>query len=293
MQDVRRLLGVKSIHWKVKQMSLQRFGHVMRMAIDRPTKKAILGWLPALETNPRNRKKTRNTPQYWRRLLREAGINPTVLDRLTENRKTAGHNSQTDGAPRQLGEESRPLKRWNNRKPTNRIVELQKRPLACPHCQKECGNAGGLGIHIKRMHGKSEALFKCTGCNIPFKSEATRKNHERICTGEKMMGTSKKCQTCQKVVTATNFARHREMCSSNQTCPQEPARVYRPKNVPCPGCQNPISATNLARHRRIRCSSINYLATKVLNAVQRGCRGQEESVPSEKGESYQSQRQNH
>ena len=122
--------------------------------------------------------------------------------------------------------------------PTNRNVQLLRRPIACPHCQKECGNAGGLGIHKKRINGKSEALFKSTRCSNTFKSEATRKNHERTCTGEKMMGTSKKCRTCQKVVTAKNFARHRKLCSSNQTYPQEPARVYKPKYVPCPGCQD-------------------------------------------------------
>ena len=200
--------------------SLQRIGHVMRMANDRPTKKAILGWLSALENTPRNRKKSRITPQYRRRLVREAGLDPTELDRLTENKKT-----WRDIVPKRM----ELLEHWEKDQghykdgitgtPTNRNVELQKRPLAFPHCQKECGNAGRLGIHIKRMHGKSEVLFKSTRCSNPFKSEATRKNLERICTGEKMMGTSKKFRTCQKVVTATNFARHRKMCSSNQTCP--------------------------------------------------------------------------
>ena len=88
MHDVRSSLGVKSKHWKVEQRSLQRIGHAMRMANDRPTKRAILGCLPALENTPRNRKKTRNTQQYWRRLVREAGIDPMELDHLTENRKT-------------------------------------------------------------------------------------------------------------------------------------------------------------------------------------------------------------
>ena len=65
----------------------------MQMTNDRPMKKAILGLEAALESchlenTPGNRKKTRSTPQNWRRLVREAGIDPTELDRLTENNKT-------------------------------------------------------------------------------------------------------------------------------------------------------------------------------------------------------------
>ena len=188
--------------------------------------------------------------------MREAGIDPTELDRLTENNKTwrdivARRMEHLENWEKNRGH----YKDWIIGTPTNRNVELQRRPLACPQCQKECGNAGGLGFHIKRMHGKSEALFKCTRCSNLFKSEATRKNHERTITGEKMMRTSKKCRTCQKVVTATNFARHRKLCSSNQTYPQEPARIYKPKYLPCPGCQKLISATNLGRHCLICCGS--------------------------------------
>ena len=86
MQDIRNLLGIRSVQWKIEKRSLQRIGHVMRLNDDRPVKRAVQGWIPALETTNRSKKKCRNTPQYWRRLVTEAGIDPNDLDRLTENR---------------------------------------------------------------------------------------------------------------------------------------------------------------------------------------------------------------
>ena len=49
MQNVRNILGVKTIRWKVERRVLKRIGHVMRMDNERATKAATLGWLQKLE----------------------------------------------------------------------------------------------------------------------------------------------------------------------------------------------------------------------------------------------------
>ena len=72
MQKIRNLLGMKSVQWKVVKRSLQRIGRVMRLNDERPTKRTVQGWISLLETVDRQRRKCRNTPQYWRRLLTEA-----------------------------------------------------------------------------------------------------------------------------------------------------------------------------------------------------------------------------
>ena len=87
MQEIWNTLGIVSIQLKIKNRSMQRIGHVFRLDNERPVKRAMLGWLLAREQTCRNRKKTGSTPQYWRRLIREAGIDPNNRDRLTAERK--------------------------------------------------------------------------------------------------------------------------------------------------------------------------------------------------------------
>ena len=83
-QDIRNQLNIKTLQWKIEKRSLEQIGHVLRMDISRPVKAAVLGWSPALETIPKERTKTRTTPQYWRRLVKEAGID---LGKYTKDRK--------------------------------------------------------------------------------------------------------------------------------------------------------------------------------------------------------------
>ena len=88
MQDICNQLNIKTLQSKIEKRSLQRIGHVLRMDSSRPVKAAVLGWSPALETIPKERTKTRTTPQYWRRLVKEAGLNPSDLGKYTKDRKT-------------------------------------------------------------------------------------------------------------------------------------------------------------------------------------------------------------
>ena len=89
MADVRKELGVRSIRWKIEKRVLERIGHVLRMEDDRMTKAVVLGWMKELESWEKPKGRRRKTVFYWRKLLREAGIDWTNLKALTEE---GGHN---------------------------------------------------------------------------------------------------------------------------------------------------------------------------------------------------------
>lgn len=49
MGDVRKMIGVKSIEWKIKRRMLERIEHVMHMGNERLTKEIVLGRWEELE----------------------------------------------------------------------------------------------------------------------------------------------------------------------------------------------------------------------------------------------------
>ena len=87
MQDVRNSLGVKSIRSKVEKRVLERIGHVMRLEDDSIVKISALGWLSDLEDFAKMRGKKKKTVLYWKRLLKEAGLDYTKINQLTKDRK--------------------------------------------------------------------------------------------------------------------------------------------------------------------------------------------------------------
>ena len=87
MQDVRNQLGVKSVKWKVEKRVLERVGHVFRLGDDRMVKAATLGWVRDLEGVKKVPGKKRKTVLYWKKLLKEAGMDWTKVGELTKDRK--------------------------------------------------------------------------------------------------------------------------------------------------------------------------------------------------------------
>ncbi len=83
MHDVRKDLGIKSIRWKVEKRVLERIGHVLGMEDDRTVKATVLGWMKDLEQVDKTRGSKRKTVLYWKKLLREAGIDWTNIGQLT------------------------------------------------------------------------------------------------------------------------------------------------------------------------------------------------------------------
>ena len=86
MQDICNQLNIKTLQWNIEKRILQRIGHVLRMDCARPVEAAVLGWSPALETIPKERTK-RGSLQYWRRLVKEAEINPSDFGKYKKDRK--------------------------------------------------------------------------------------------------------------------------------------------------------------------------------------------------------------
>ena len=87
MWDVRCKLGVKSVRWKIEKRVYERIGHVMRMSDDREVKAVVLGWYEGLEGENKVAGFKRKTVLYWKRLLKEAGVDWTDIERKTSDRK--------------------------------------------------------------------------------------------------------------------------------------------------------------------------------------------------------------
>ena len=86
MEDIRTLLGVKSIRWKIEERVLERVGHVMRMGNERMTKAVVLGWYEQLEGRPKMAGRKRKTVLYWKKILKEAGEDWTNVELRTSDR---------------------------------------------------------------------------------------------------------------------------------------------------------------------------------------------------------------
>ena len=82
MFGIRKLLGIESLRAKIERRSLQRLGHVLRMPNDRLTKKVCFGWYRREE----RRKGKQTTIYYWRKLVREAGLDPDNVEMYARDR---------------------------------------------------------------------------------------------------------------------------------------------------------------------------------------------------------------
>ena len=87
MVDVREEFGVKSLRWKIEKRVLERIGHVVRMDDGRMVKAVVLGWMAELEKWDKMAGRSRRTVLYWRKLLREAGVDVVEISSLAKDRK--------------------------------------------------------------------------------------------------------------------------------------------------------------------------------------------------------------
>ena len=265
MQDIRNQLGTKTLRRHIEKRSLERIGHVLRMKNDRGTKAAILGWLRTLENYNKTPGKKRKTILYWKKLLKEAGIDWTTAGEVAQDR---------DRWKQLVTKRIKLLDEWDHQKgnmvtgpPIQRNVPRSEEgnPLECnfPGCNKVCKSRGGLAIHKRRMHDeeKQKLDFRCPKCGASFKSENTMINHSKQCGGAVASREDlRRCEKCNREVSKSNIARHRRACTAGEGSGgargevrhDNPggARVYVPVQKPCPRCGRVLSATNMARHLR-------------------------------------------
>ena len=127
-------------------------------------------------------------------------------------------------------------------------------------CNKVCKDKTGLAVHRKRMHEVSshKVIFNCDKCNMSFKTESNKKNHQKVCGGVAAdRPDQRKCNKCNKSISVSNIARHIKKCTvtieAGQPQPDRTAtaaRVYRPNYKTCENCNRLLSSTNMARHQK-------------------------------------------
>ena len=258
MQDIRTELGIKSIRWKIEKRCLERLGHIMRMEDDRIVKAVTLGWMESLESVEKVPGKKRKTVLYYKKLVREAGMDYTRIGQLTGHRKEWRKRinkrmKHLDKWEKQRGKMNREEKiERNSQLPviTNLICDFQG-------CNKVCKSKAGLTVHRKRMHEVSthKVKFKCDKCNMSLSSESNKKNHEKVCGGIATENPDQRiCFKCNKSINKSNIARHIRTCNAagqrQQIVTETVARVYRPNTKPCDNCNRILSSTNMARHQK-------------------------------------------
>ena len=255
MADVRRELGVRTLRWKIEKRVLERIGHVLRMEDERMTKAVVLGWMKELERWEKPVGRRRKTVSYWKKLLREAGIDWTDLAEVTKDRK---------GWKRLVKVRMERLDKWEKcqghkwvgeRVERNERREAAETGFECKVCRKVCKSKGGLTVHRRRMHEVSvrKKEFKCEDCEEVFGQEANMLNHRKVCSGVVASSKERRKCACGKEYSKTYFPRHRRVCPVGvEEVVQERPRVYRGKRVVCV-CGVEMAATNLARHKREVC----------------------------------------
>ena len=149
MEDVRRELGVQSVRWKVEKRVLERIGHVLRMEDGRLVKGVVLGWWDKLEEVPRvlGRRRSRKTMIYWKKLLREAGVDVARIGELTADRKRWREIVRKRMKRIQEWEWSRGHK-WTGQRVLVRNATVEERreganEWECDVCGKVCHSKGG------------------------------------------------------------------------------------------------------------------------------------------------------
>ena len=217
MQDVRNCLGVRSVRWKIEKRVLERIGHVVRMGNERLTKAMVFGWYEGLEGKAKKKGMKRKTVLYWKRILKESGVDWTDVERLCGDR---------DGWRACVRERMEHLHRWE-RQLGNRYVweggedALERNvgrviELVCKYegCGKVCRSKGGLVQHQKRIHRAppERVMFECGRCGMRCETEVARINHERSCMGGSVRERQRVCEECGEWVNRGNYARHVRGC---------------------------------------------------------------------------------
>ena len=231
MEDVRRELGVRSLRWKIEKRILERIGHVM-MGDERMTKAVVLGWLGELEKWPKSKGRKRKTVMYWKKLLKEAGIDWTNLGELTKDRKEWKKIVKERMAVLETWEKSRGHHWRGEVVERNVVATAAPTEFVCSVCGKRCKSKGGLVIHRRRIHEVSskKKMFRCEGCQEEFGQEANLWNHKKVCGGGGASSGDRRVCACGKEFAKSYIAKHRKKCEVVARAPealQRQPRVYK------------------------------------------------------------------
>ena len=257
MTDVRARLGIRTVEWKVEKRVLERIGHVIRMGNERLTKAMVLGWYERLEGRSKMVGRKRKTGLYWKKVLREAGMDWTDVERMASDRKV--WKERVNARMSHLyGWECQKGHRYEWGADENRLERNVKRVnvLVCRYegCGRVCKSRAGLTMHEKRMHRApaERARFECEKCGWVCETEGARKNHMKTCMGgaSETVNGKRECGGCGAWITKGNYARHVRGCVSVNVESQEGEREVRGRVKECERCGRWLSCANMARHQR-------------------------------------------
>ena len=85
MADIRNQLQALSIRTKIEVAHIARMGHILRVPDVSLDKQALLGWLTTLEDKVKSKMITSMIIPYWRKLMKEAGVQVNMIEELTSN----------------------------------------------------------------------------------------------------------------------------------------------------------------------------------------------------------------
>ena len=186
------------------------------------TKALVFGWMEELEKWPKVAGRPRKTVLYWRKLLREAGVDILEVGRLASDRR--GWKAILRERMEHLAKyEKSKSKRWSGGVVERNKKVVQEDVFICNVCEKVCRSKAGLTNHKRAIHEISnlKKAFKCGSCDKSFGKEASLVNHKK----------------------------HSVMCGGS---PRQ-ARVYKGARGPCPLCGKEMATTNISRHIKESC----------------------------------------
>ena len=197
---------------------------------------------------------------YWKRVLREAGVDWMRIGQLTADRKK-WKEMVKKRMRRVLEWENSRGHHWTGSRVEERNATVEERRSdvhVCEVCGKVCVTKGGLTVHRRRMHEVSvmKRMFGCERCGREFVQEANLKNHKKVCLGEGD-GLVVRCDLCGGSFKRKGLKNHRRGCAIRRGVvlpvgsPPPPApqpRIYRGLRKDCPQCGKTMAATNIRRH---------------------------------------------
>ena len=261
ISDIMNQLQVSLIRTKVEVAHHTRMGHILRLLDNSLVKQALLGWLTTLEDKVKSKKKTLMTIPYWRRLIKEAGMEVDMIEQLTSNRlnwkaKVKRRQLHMEEYERQQGKTYAIPESMDKIDQRSQAVKCDVAKCLYKCCNRAFRSRAALTIHQKRLRRDltNAPLFVCPNCSDEFKKEDSMKNHHKRCNGGRTFNGKKECKICMKWISKANFARHRIYCGASDKelsgAHNLSTRTWRENRKKCRKCKTMITLANMARHQQ-------------------------------------------
>ena len=145
-------------------------------------KAAALGWMVELEQLKKVPGKKSKTMIYWRKMIRNAGLDPTKIEDLTKDRKEWKKKVKERVEYLLKYDESKGNKYEGPILTRNIDRTPQEDDLTCVECGKQCKSKGGLTNHRRLKHGNIEKTLTNPCRSFDETSTERRRNFNETST---------------------------------------------------------------------------------------------------------------